>query len=108
MTRQITVKLNSRKFGPILDNLQEHDKFSCKTYSEVVAKAIYFVWVMHNESCMYLKRGLYAILPIRQLGLTSTSFTPEDREAASLLGADSLLTMPFNFLNLKTLLDTLD
>jgi len=42
MTEQITIKLNTKKFKPLIDDLNEFGKKHCGSNSEIAAKAIFF------------------------------------------------------------------
>lgn len=54
MTRQITIKLNEKRFKPLLDKLSHNGLGSVKSYSELVGKIILFDYLMWSEKCKKL------------------------------------------------------
>ena len=55
MTRQITIKLNEKKFKPLLDKLSHNGLGSVGSYSELVSKMILFDYFLWGEKCKKLK-----------------------------------------------------
>jgi len=42
MTKQITIKLNEKRFKPLIESLIESNNRTSKSYSEAVGKAIFY------------------------------------------------------------------
>ena len=49
MTEQIVIKLNKKKFQPLLDNISEWAKNTFSSYSECVSKSVVFMYLYCNE-----------------------------------------------------------
>jgi len=54
MTNQIVIKLNEKKFKPILDKLKSNGYGTVGSYSELVGKIIFFEYHLWNKKCKEL------------------------------------------------------
>lgn len=54
MTRQITIKLNEKRFKPLLDKLSHNGLGSVKSYSELIGKIVLFDYLNWSEKCKKL------------------------------------------------------
>ena len=54
MTNQIVIKLNEKKFKPILDKLKSNGYGAVGSYSELAGKIIFFDYLLWNEKCKEL------------------------------------------------------
>lgn len=55
MTRQIVIKLNEKKFKPVLENLEKNGWGPVKSHSEFVGKVLFFEYLLWNEKCKELE-----------------------------------------------------
>ena len=51
MTKQIVIKLNEKKFKPILDKLKSNGYGAIGSYSELAGKIIFFDYLLWNKKC---------------------------------------------------------
>ncbi len=51
MTNQIVIKLNEKKFKPLLDKLKNNGYGAVGSYSELVGKIIFFEHLLWDEKC---------------------------------------------------------
>ena len=73
MTKQLVIKLNEEKFKPLLDKLMQTGSNISKTYSEVTAKCIFYIYLLMYEKRENLgnKTHLETILELE--GSTATA-----------------------------------
>jgi hypothetical protein len=74
MTKQIIVKLNQRRFKPILDKLGSDGLGSVKSYSELVGKVVFFDFLLEYEKCKKLDNKTCINFLTAGLGLTEEAF----------------------------------
>ena len=55
MTKQIVIKLNEKKFRPILEKLEKNGYGSVESHSEFVGKILFFEYLLWNQKCKELK-----------------------------------------------------
>ena len=55
MTKQIVIKLNEKKFKPLLQKLKSNGYGAVGSYSELVGKIIFFDYLLWNKKCRELK-----------------------------------------------------
>lgn len=55
MTDQIVIKLNKKKFQPLLDYLMKKNENTCLSYSECVGKSLYWLYLYFSEEVPILR-----------------------------------------------------
>ncbi len=71
VTKQITIKLNERKFKPILDNLNRISGHKVKTYSELAGKCIWFCHVFGTKKMEKLGNKSHFEFMAQMRGMTT-------------------------------------
>lgn len=55
MTKQIVIKLNEKKFGPILEKLERNEYSPVKSHSEFIGKILFSEYLLWNQKCNKLE-----------------------------------------------------
>jgi hypothetical protein len=56
MTKQIVIKLNEKKFKPILKKLEQNGYGPVRSHSEFVGKILFFEYLLWNQKCEKLNK----------------------------------------------------
>lgn len=75
MTRQIVIKLNEKKFKPILQKAFANSYGPVGSYSELVGKIIFFDYLFWNEKCKEFKGKTRMQFLMDKLNQAHTEFT---------------------------------
>lgn len=74
MTKQIVIKLNEKKFKPILDKLKTNSYGAIRSYSELAGKIIFFDYLLWNEKCKELNNKTRMQFLMNKLNETHAEF----------------------------------
>jgi hypothetical protein len=74
MTRQIVIKLNEKKFKPILQKLKSNGYGTVDSYSELVGKIIFFDYLLWTKKCKEFGDKTQMQFLMDKLGETHSDF----------------------------------
>jgi len=74
MTNQIVIKLNEKKFKPLLDKLKSNGHGAVRSYSELVGKIIFFEHLLWEEKCKEFNDKTRMQFLMDKLGETHAEF----------------------------------